>query len=94
MQIPYLISYFDGNKAYSFYLTDYVNSSAMIKACLRSIINNEAYNKYKIYAHNLAAFDGVFLLKNLIELGEVTPIINNGNLISIGFKKNNFKLEF
>ena len=46
-QVPYLISYFDGDKAYSFYLTDFTSSSAMIKACLNSIINNSKYKNIK-----------------------------------------------
>jgi hypothetical protein len=35
------------------------------------------------YAHNLASFDGIFILKHLIKYGKVEPILNNGKIISI-----------
>jgi len=82
--IPYLISYFDGRRCNSFYISDYKNAEDMIKACINSL-TIENYNKFKIYVHNLANFDAVFLLKILVELGSVEPILNKGRLISINF---------
>lgn len=52
------------------------------------------YDNYQVYIHNLAKFDGIFLLKILTELGEIKPIIHHKDLISIGFKSNNFNITF
>ena len=47
----------------------------------------EAKNITSIYAHNLSGFDGIFLLKHLInyESGKVEPLIFSGKIISIKF---------
>jgi len=52
------------------------------------------YDNYKIYVHNLARFDAIFLLKILINLGKVKPIIHNRELISIDFKLNDYIIAF
>lgn len=70
LQIPYLISYYDGSACKSFYLTDYNSPNDMIKACISDLLQAK-YHKHKIYIHNLANFDGIFLLKNLVALGDV-----------------------
>jgi hypothetical protein len=90
---PYLISYYDSLKKYSFYLSDYNSPDDMINNCLQSIINNKKYNGCKIYVHNLANFDSIFLINSLVKLGNVKPIINDGKLISIKFKNDNFNMH-
>jgi hypothetical protein len=52
------------------------------------------YDNYKIYIHNMAGFDGIFLLKILIKLGKVNPIIHNGKIISIQFSMNDCVITF
>jgi hypothetical protein len=55
------------------------------------------YDNYKVYIHNLAKFDAIFLFKYLIKLGIVNPIIHNDRLISINLnygKNNEYKLQF
>jgi hypothetical protein len=52
------------------------------------------YNNYQVYIHNLAKFDGIFLLKILANLGKVKPIIHHNDLISIGFIFNNYNITF
>jgi DNA polymerase type B, organellar and viral len=52
------------------------------------------YDNYQIYIHNMAGFDGIFLLKILTELGNIKPIIHNGDLISINFKFKNYVVVF
>jgi hypothetical protein len=54
----------------------------MLLSALKSILIRK-YNGYNIYIHNLAKFDIIFLFKYLVELGDVTPIIHNGRIISI-----------
>jgi hypothetical protein len=80
--IPYLICYFDGKVSYPFYLTDYNSSDDMIKACLTSLCQLK-YHKHKVYIHNLANFDGIFLLRNLAAIGKLNVLLNKGKLISI-----------
>src|SRR5690606_41936719 len=54
----------------------------MIKACIKSLLRSE-FDKYKIFIHNLSNFDGIFLLKQLMDNYIVEPIINDGRIISI-----------
>ena len=65
----------------------------MLEACIKSLLVPE-YDGYKIYAHNLANFDSIFLMKILVRQGEVKPIINKGRLISIKFKSGSISLQF
>lgn len=85
--IPYLIAYFDGDQSHSFYLSEYESPNAMIKACISSLLIPK-YNNHKVYIHNMANFDSIFLLKNLVGLGDVKVLINKGKLIMIDLIKN------
>lgn len=62
-----------------------MNLNLMLEKCIKSLLVPK-YDGYKIYVHNLANFDSVFLMKVLVRLGQVKPIINKGRLISIKFK--------
>lgn len=86
-QIPYLIAYYDGaaSCSYTFYSTDYNSPDDMIKACVTSLFVPK-YHKHKIYIHNLANFDGIFLLRNLVTFGNLNVLLNQGKLISIELK--------
>lgn len=61
---PYCISYYDGIKSLSYYLSDFKNSEDMIVYALSSIIKSK-YHGYSVYIHNLSKFDGVFILNIL-----------------------------
>src|ERR1700679_2634001 len=52
------------------------------------------YDNYKIYIHNLARFDGIFLLRILVNLGECKPIIHKDKLIQIGFRYKDYDITF
>jgi hypothetical protein len=52
------------------------------------------YDNYQIYIHNLAKFDGVFLLNILADIGKIIPIIHHKDIISIGFKFNSYNITF
>jgi DNA polymerase family B len=65
----------------------------MIIFCIKELMIRK-YNNYIIYIHNMAGFDAIFLLKILAELGQIKPIIHNGDLISINFKFNNYNITF
>ena len=76
----------DGKLSKSFYLTDFnMNLDLILEKCIKSLLVPK-YDGYKIYVHNLANFDSIFLMKVLVRLGQVQPIINKGRLISIKFK--------
>jgi hypothetical protein len=68
----------------------------MILDCLFSLFRRK-YNGYKVYVHNLAKFDIIFLLKYLVQISKVEPIIHNGKIISLSVKygdNNKYQIEF
>jgi DNA polymerase type B, organellar and viral len=94
--IPYLICFYDGKDFYSFGLWDYNSSEQMILDCLNSILIRK-YNGYKVYIHNMAKFDIIFLLKYLVKVGIIHPIIHNGRIISINInygENNGYQIQF
>nr|WRO45314.1 DNA polymerase [Russula virescens] len=80
--VPYLISFYNGSKTYSFYLGDYNSIDSMMEACFKKLFVRK-YNKFSVYIHNLAKFDIVFLLKYLIKHVQVNPIIHKGRIIQL-----------
>lgn len=87
--IPYLVSWFDGKKHYSYYLTDFNSYKDMIIKALTDL-KRRKYHNHKIYVHNLAGFDAFFIIKELNNIGLFTPIIHEGKIISL---KLNFTTE-
>ncbi len=83
VMVPYCACLYDGTESASFYLSDYANPTAMLTASVEYIFNHHGKNKPKVYVHNLANFDGVFIIKVLAELGGCKPVINDGRIISI-----------
>jgi DNA polymerase type B, organellar and viral len=65
----------------------------MIKTAIKDIMRKK-YDNYKIYIHNLANYDAIFLLKILTELGQIKPIIHNGDFILIEFKFKGYIITF
>jgi len=92
VHIPFCLSYYDGIKTYSFYLTDFKDSDQMLQSAIESLLKPK-YSGYNIYIHNLSKFDGVFLFKFLSIFKsnkfntQLTPINRSGNII-------NWKLNF
>jgi hypothetical protein len=86
IHVPYLISYFDGTvkNSRSFFLTDYNSPIEMIQDCILSLCRFK-YHKHKIYIHNLANFDGIFLMRAIAEIGDLKVIMNKEKLISFDF---------
>lgn len=52
------------------------------------------YRNYKIYLHNFAKFDSIFLLKTFSNITNIKPIIHNGNLIQLTITYNNYIITF
>src|SRR6266852_1020252 len=67
----------------------------MILDCLKSIMIRK-YNGYKVYVHNLAKFDIIFLLKYLVKIGSVQPIIHKDRIITLGvnYGNNKYQIQF
>jgi hypothetical protein len=57
----------------------------MILECLKAIFIRK-YKDYKVYFHNMAKFDIIFLLKYLVKIVDVSPIIHNGKIIQLNVK--------
>jgi len=78
--IPYLICAYNGTD----YITSYgKNQKTLFKTFIDQILSKIEPGITYIYAHNLSGFDGIFLLKHLLEYGKLEPLIFNGKLISI-----------
>jgi hypothetical protein len=93
---PYLIAFYDGKILSSFYLSDFESVEQMMLSCLKSLLIRK-YDGFKIYAHNLAKFDIIFLLKYLLKLATIKPIIHSGKIISltVNYGENGqYKIEF
>ena len=70
------------------YINNYIN--LMVKDAMEDL-NKKKYKNYKIYLHNFAKFDGIFLIKHLAEIGYCKPVIHKGKLISVKFSLFNSK---
>jgi hypothetical protein len=93
IHIPYCISFYDGENTFSYYLTDFKASEDMIISALKDLMVKK-YDNYKIYIHNLANFDGIFLLKIFTNIGICKPLIHHDRIISISFTMNGYTVHF
>jgi DNA polymerase type B, organellar and viral len=80
---PYLVSWFDGIVSNSYFLNDFNNHEEMLETAIKDLLRKK-YSGFKIYLHNFAKFDCIFLLDTLTKLGKCKPIVNNGRFISVG----------
>jgi hypothetical protein len=85
VHIPFCISFYDGTKAWSFFLSEYSSSNDMMNNALASIMKRK-YDGWKVYCHNGSGFDYVFLMSYITGLGEVDPIIKDSKFINIKLK--------
>ena len=79
---PYCISFFDGTRAWSYYISDYNSIDDMLINALNSIIKPK-YEGWNVYVHNGSGFDFIFLLKYLTIISKVDLIIKDGKFINI-----------
>lgn len=86
---PYAISFYDGKKSFSYYLTDFNSIDDMLSSCVHDLLRAK-YDGYKIYIHNLSNFDSTFLLRVLAQFKhcKFTTIMNKGQIIDIKVKFN------
>jgi hypothetical protein len=93
----YLLCWYDGVKKYTYLINNsIVNQSGVREIIIKAMkdICRKKYNFYKIYLHNFAKFDAIFLIKYLAEIGNCKPIIHNGKIISFSFKYNKITVTF
>ena len=90
--IPYAIGFKTNIATQMFYLDDYSNSSEMIVDCIDKMLVTKNHN-YKFYAHNMSEFDGILILKSLMNLSlkhNFTLNVhsdNDGKIISLDIVK-------
>nr|YP_009690310.1 hypothetical protein Fomme_000081 [Fomitiporia mediterranea]QEG57090.1 hypothetical protein Fomme_000081 [Fomitiporia mediterranea] len=94
----YCISFYEGVKALSFYLTDYEDIHSLINDLLRTIFSKKYAGKH-IYIHNSSEFDMIFLYSYIINYfgNKVKPIIKDGKFINLDVEFGNatrYKLFF
>jgi hypothetical protein len=98
IQIPYLISWFDGDITKSYYIDNKTTLKDQIKLLFKEIFIRK-YRNYKVYFHNFSQFDSIFLLKVFSEVtkekgGTIKPLIFNDKLLSLQITYNNYTLTF
>ena len=88
----YAIGFKTDKMYYSNYILNYSNSNEMILDCIKKMLINENHN-VKFYAHNMSEFDGLIILKALINTSNEHKFKisistdNDGKLISIDIIK-------
>jgi len=82
--IPYAICFFDGKISKSFYLTDFDNEQNMLKEAIMNLFKDK-YHNHIVYVHNLSFFDGIFLMKTLSSIDNLSirPLIKDGKMFNI-----------
>jgi hypothetical protein len=94
-QTPYLICGYSNNQYIHSFASDLTEDA--IKTMFNDFITQLLSPKFKyieyIYAHNFSGFDGILLLKHLLEYqgGKVKPLLFNNKLMSIKFTSSNHK---
>ena len=82
---PYLICAYNGkDKISSFGVDQNSIFSNFIKQLLSETFTPS--NNVTVYAHNLSGFDGIFLLRHLLQFGKVDPLLFNNRLVCINFR--------
>jgi hypothetical protein len=78
---PYLICAYDGQDYITYYNE---NPKALFTSFIEQFLS---LNKnFKIYAHNLSAFDGILTMRHLMSYGNIEPLIFNHKLMGITLK--------
>jgi hypothetical protein len=83
--IPYLICAYNGTDKISSYGKD---QNTLFTNFINQLLSNTFTpdNNVNVYAHNLSGFDGIFLLRHLLQFGKVEPLLFNNRLMCIKFK--------
>jgi len=83
---PYLASFSSSKEVKSFFLSN--NNNKILFSDFFNAIFSRKYKNFRIYFHNLSSFDGVFLIKRLVDLKyNIELKIHGGKLIQIKVQK-------
>jgi len=85
LKVNCLTLYID-NVYTTFYITEYKNNYQLLKAVVKHLEDHirETKKDLLLYAHNLSAFDGVFILNHFAQYGKnVLPIMRDKKLIQL-----------
>jgi hypothetical protein len=89
---PYLICAYDGQNMIQSYTSSSggkINQELLFSNFINQLVKLLGKDSKLIcYAHNFSGFDGIFILKHLVNYGKVEPLLFNGKLISIKVKLN------
>jgi hypothetical protein len=80
--IPYSCGFYDGQKSYSYYLTDFESSNAMLFKCLDDMMNPK-YKGFTVYVHNFYGFDSIFFYKLVFNHYSVKYLSKDEDIISL-----------
>lgn len=86
--IPYACGWYNGETSNTYFLTDYESSINMISSAFKDIFeyinSSKHYNKkHAIYVHNLAHFDGLYVIEALQSICSVKPLLKDNKFIYI-----------
>lgn len=82
--IPFSCGWFDGELMRTYYLTDFKSPYEMLLEALREMLDFNP--NAKVYIHNFANFDYMFLIKVLFENFKVKPYFKDNKVISLVYQ--------
>jgi hypothetical protein len=85
---PYLITAYTGKEYIVNYTNESLDQNTLFSSFISKLLDNISIGKtFYVYAHNLSGFDGILLLKHLVNYprAQVEPLMFNGKLISFKF---------
>jgi len=94
---PYLICAYNGNDFITCYANDSLDQDSLFSSFITKLLDNiKSGTTFYVYAHNLSGFDGILLMKHLLNYtgAKVEPLMFNGKLISFKFKFNGKTIIF
>jgi len=92
--VPFACGWYDGEFIRTYYLTDFKSSYEMLLLALTELL--EFNPNAKVYIHNFANFDYMFLIKVLFENFTVKPNFKENKVISLAYSpkdNENIKIE-
>nr|YP_010691084.1 DNA polymerase [Phellinus igniarius]WBU93185.1 DNA polymerase [Phellinus igniarius] len=89
------LSFFNGSKTESFYISDYSSVEELMSHALKRLLT-KANSSKSVYIHNSSNFDLIILLKHITNYPgvEIEPIIKDGNFINLKIKYGSNKTYF
>jgi hypothetical protein len=96
---PIMVDIYDGMSHSNYFISDFNNVDEMMNTALNELLDAR-YHNHKIYVHNLSNFDGIFLLKYLLNLRYngmqvfIEPVLKDGKFINLDLSFGKYKISF